>query len=93
MGYRVGYDKAGTFFPLRRGDLPAGSNTAAGTWHNMIVVLRGNQIAYFVDGVLAAALTDNNFTHGGFDMYAGWGTAVRIDNLRLWDVSDLPPTE
>ena len=69
------------------GPLARASQTGLETWHNMIVVLVGNQIAYFVDGVLVAALSDDDLTHRGFNMYAGWGTKVSIDNFRLWDIS------
>jgi len=88
MAYSLGANKIREYIRFEGGLLATASQTGLETWHNMIVVLVGNQIAYFVDGVLVATLTDDDLTHGGFNMYAGWGTEVSIDNFRLWDISE-----
>ena len=88
------YELAGSdYAELTRSPLPAGLNTAAGTWHNVIAVLAGNKMAYFVDGTQVVSVIDDNVTQGGIATYGGWGSAVRVDNLRIWDVSDLSSTD
>lgn len=92
MGYSLGYDLATSdYVELASGLLPDGLDTAVDTWHNLIAVVASNQIAYFVDGSLVAVVTDDNLSQGGIAMYAGRGSAVQVDNLRLWDINDLSP--
>lgn len=67
----------------------AATDTQVGTWHNVIAMVIGNKLAYFIDGVLVAAITDDTLVQGSFLVGAGSGTAMQVDNLRIWDVSDL----
>ena len=84
--YSIAANKGEEHVPLKRGALPPISETSAGTQHNLIIVMVGNQIAFFIDGVLVEAFTDGDLTRGGFNSYAGWGTEVSLDNFRLWDL-------
>lgn len=87
MGYSLGYSLATSdYVELASGLLPGGLDTATDTWRNLIAVVAGNQIAYFVDGILVTVVTDDNLTQGGIAMYAGWGSTVQVDNLRLWSL-------
>jgi photosystem II stability/assembly factor-like uncharacterized protein len=65
-------------------------DSGVGTWHNMIAIIKGDTLAYFVDGALVAAVEDDTFSQGSFLIGAGSGTAMQVDNLRIWDISDLP---
>jgi hypothetical protein len=69
--------------------LPTGPRTEVGTWHNLIGVVVGTQIAYFVDGNLVFTGSDDDVKQGAFDMDAWPGTEVRIDNLRIWELDGL----
>jgi hypothetical protein len=87
------FDTPVNVFTFAEGTLPAGFDTAVGVWHNIIAIVVDNQLALFVDGVLIATATDDNLNQGGFSMAAGPGSAVRMDNLRVWNMSDLSSTD
>jgi serine/threonine protein kinase len=60
---------------------------SAGTWHNLIVVAVGNEFAYFLDGSLVATFVHYGSPNGDFSLDASPGTALSIDNLRIWDLN------
>ena len=91
LSYNMGYDLASSdYVELANGPLPAGLDTALGTWHNVIAVTVGNQMAFFVDGALALTIKDEKLTEGFVNLYAGAGSAMKADNLRIWDLSNPP---
>jgi len=90
--YQLGIHKPSSeyTFLAKRNPLLTMKDTQVGTWHNIIAIVIGNKLAYFIDGTLVATTTDDTFTQGSFLIGAGTGTAMRVDNLRIWNISDLP---
>jgi hypothetical protein len=83
---QIGHDDRTAYLELEQ---TTGVALAEARWHNLIVVLVGDEIAAFIDGRLAASLADDTLENGSFTVYAGWGTQLSVDNLRLWDVADV----
>lgn len=92
MQYQLGIHQSASdykYLAERRPFHPA-TDTQVGTWHNIIAIVKGNQLAYFIDGVLVASVTDDTIASGSFLVGAGPGTAMQVDNLRIWDISGMP---
>lgn len=61
--------------------------------NQVMAILKGNQLAFYINGQPAGLVTDDTFSKGTIGLAAGTSSdtplEVHYDNLKVWDISDL----
>ncbi|MBE7435688.1 MAG: tetratricopeptide repeat protein [Anaerolineales bacterium] len=93
----VGFHKNinGTHTDLLYTEVPASSFQSWNTPKHLTLIARQNQLAIYINGKLVIAQADTSSSQGTFYFLVcddhGDNLQVLIDNLKIWDITDLSP--
>lgn len=84
-------DEKGTTSRILKEDTVPSFNTGLQQTNVLSVVVRGDQISFYVNRQLVTTVTDSTYTHGqiGFDVtnHQSGKTEVAFTNVKVWDLS------